>query len=177
MRIGTKLQQQRKLHNMSQADLAKKLNISRQSISKWENGLSLPSFSNVVAISDLFQISLDELIRGDDELMNKFAEDKIKFSKLEWIYTLGLLLVVIGLFIIYSRGISTAAVEDWLTLTGVVSLVGFLKGVKWQGINKWGIVFGVILVVSVVVPYVLHEVPDIVEGMREASLACVTRFR
>ncbi|KRN98890.1 helix-turn-helix transcriptional regulator [Companilactobacillus kimchiensis] len=64
MKIGDQLQKQRKLHKMSQDELAEKLHISRQSISKWENGGSLPSFSNVVAISDLFHISLDDSFYG-----------------------------------------------------------------------------------------------------------------
>jgi len=60
MQIGKQLQQRRKEQGMSQELLAEKLHISRQSISKWENGSSLPSFANVVAISELFDLSLDD---------------------------------------------------------------------------------------------------------------------
>lgn len=48
---------------MSQGDLAEKLEVSRQSISKWETGASVPELDKLVALCDLFQISLDELVR------------------------------------------------------------------------------------------------------------------
>ncbi|WP_260152149.1 helix-turn-helix domain-containing protein [Lentilactobacillus hilgardii] len=63
MKIGKVLQVQREKRHWSQAELAEKLSISRQSISKWEQEVALPSFANVVAISDLFKISLDDLIK------------------------------------------------------------------------------------------------------------------
>lgn len=50
MRIAEQLQKQRKLHNLSQDELADKLGISRQAISRWENGATLPSFYNVLAM-------------------------------------------------------------------------------------------------------------------------------
>lgn len=48
----------------SQEYLAKKLNISRQAISKWELGESYPDIENLIALSELFNITLDELITG-----------------------------------------------------------------------------------------------------------------
>lgn len=98
MQIGKVLQQQRIQHNWSQAELADKLNISRQSISKWEQDVSLPSFANVVAISDLFKISLDDLIRGDDELMSKLMTNK-KMSPVAkmiwWAFGIAIIIYVI----------------------------------------------------------------------------------
>jgi len=173
MRIGDQLQRQRKLRNMSQNELADKLKISRQSISKWENGASLPSFSNVIAISELFDISLDELIKGDVDLMNKFEDDKIGLSKIETIFTVGFILVIASLIFIYSQGITVTSVDYWLPGLGIIFFIGFAANIKWsvfnKSLNKKAVFFGILLLVVIVVPYIMHEVPDILEGIREGS--------
>lgn len=70
MQIGNQIKTQRALKHWSQQELAEQLHISRQSISKWEQGTALPSFENIILLSDLFQISIDSLIRQDPKLMN-----------------------------------------------------------------------------------------------------------
>lgn len=62
MQIGEKIKQLRKLSGMTQEQLAGKLNISRQALSKWENGAGMPDIECVIKISMLFHISLDELL-------------------------------------------------------------------------------------------------------------------
>ena len=66
MTIGEKIAAFRASHNMSQGDLAEKLNVSRQSISKWETNSSIPELDKLIQLSDLFQISIDELVRGGE---------------------------------------------------------------------------------------------------------------
>lgn len=51
---------------MSQGDFAEKLNVSRQSISKWETNASVPELDKLIQLSNLFGISLDGLVRSDD---------------------------------------------------------------------------------------------------------------
>ncbi len=74
MEIGTKIKEQREQKNWSQDDLAEILNISRQSISKWELNKVYPSIDMLIKMSDLFDISLDELIKGDKQLKNTIIE-------------------------------------------------------------------------------------------------------
>jgi len=62
MEFNNKLYQLRKQKGLSQEELANRLNVSRQTVSKWEVGDSTPDMEKLVAISDLFEISLDELI-------------------------------------------------------------------------------------------------------------------
>lgn len=62
MEFNNKLYQLRKQKGLSQEELANRLNVSRQTISKWEVGDSTPDMEKLVAISDLFEISLDELV-------------------------------------------------------------------------------------------------------------------
>ncbi|MBR5004379.1 MAG: helix-turn-helix transcriptional regulator, partial [Erysipelotrichaceae bacterium] len=55
---------------MSQGDLAEILNVSRQSISKWENNSSIPDLDKIVKMSEIFEISLDELIKGETPVID-----------------------------------------------------------------------------------------------------------
>ena len=66
MTLGEKILKLRSSAKMSQGDLAEKLNVSRQSISKWETNQSVPELDKLIQLSDLFHISLDELVRSDD---------------------------------------------------------------------------------------------------------------
>lgn len=67
MQIGENIARLRLNCNMSQSDLADALQVSRQSVSKWETGAAVPELEKLIAISDLFSVSLDELIRGIPE--------------------------------------------------------------------------------------------------------------
>ena len=60
--IGEKIVNLRKENNLTQDELANKLNVSRQSISKWESGLSLPEISNLLLISEIFNCTIDSLL-------------------------------------------------------------------------------------------------------------------
>lgn len=61
--LGTKISSYRKLKGMTQEELATRLNVSGQAVSKWENDLSIPDLPVLIELADLFQVSLDELIR------------------------------------------------------------------------------------------------------------------
>lgn len=63
-KVGERISSYRKNRNMSQEELPTLLNVSRQTISKWETGDTLPDVYNVVALSKMFHISLDVLILG-----------------------------------------------------------------------------------------------------------------
>lgn len=63
-KVGERISSYRKNRNMSQEELASVLNVSRQTVSKWETGDTLPDVYNAVAISNLFHVTLDELITG-----------------------------------------------------------------------------------------------------------------
>ena len=64
MELKERLVQLRKDHGLSQNDLADKLNVSRQAISRWEQGTAVPSSDNLVYLSKLYGITLDELFYG-----------------------------------------------------------------------------------------------------------------
>jgi transcriptional regulator with XRE-family HTH domain len=64
MDLGTTISRLRTAHGMSQGDLAEALDVSRQSVSKWETGASVPELEKLVKLAQLFEISLDELVTG-----------------------------------------------------------------------------------------------------------------
>lgn len=74
MTLGQKIFELRNKQKMSQGDLAEKLNVSRQSISKWETDASVPELDKLIMLSDLFNITMDELVR--DELPEKDTDEK-----------------------------------------------------------------------------------------------------
>ena len=63
MEIGNKINQLRKLSGMTQEQLAEKLNVSRQTISKWESDSTSPDLESIVKISRIFHVSLDDLLK------------------------------------------------------------------------------------------------------------------
>ena len=67
MTLGEKIYELRTQHNLSQGDLANKLDVSRQSISKWENGNSTPDLEKIVKLAEIFSVSLDELIKNEEK--------------------------------------------------------------------------------------------------------------
>ena len=66
--LGTKIVEYRKLKKMTQEELASKLNVSSQAVSKWENDLSIPDLPILIELSDIFNVSLDELIRQKEDV-------------------------------------------------------------------------------------------------------------
>lgn len=66
MELNERLAQLRKEHGLSQNDLADQLKVSRQAISRWEQGLAMPSSDNLIYLSRLYGITLDELIHGKE---------------------------------------------------------------------------------------------------------------
>ena len=66
--LGTKIAEYRKLKKMTQEELASKLNVSSQAVSKWENDLSIPDLPILIELSDIFNASLDELIRQKENV-------------------------------------------------------------------------------------------------------------
>ncbi len=86
MNFGENLQALRKSKNYSQEELAEKLDVSRQAVSKWESSSGMPETEKLIHICDIFDCSMDELVRGKisadaneekkkyDSLMDKFSK-------------------------------------------------------------------------------------------------------
>lgn len=74
MEIGKKLKDARMKSGFTQETVAEKVNVSRQTISNWENEKSYPDIISVIELSSLYSISLDDLLKGDERMMEHLEE-------------------------------------------------------------------------------------------------------
>ena len=83
MELSRQIKKYRMQANLSQEELAEKIFVSRQTISNWENDKNYPDIKSLVLMSEVFQVSLDNLIKGDLEKMKKEidAQEFEKFQK------------------------------------------------------------------------------------------------
>ena len=84
MTIGSLLKEARLKAKLTQEEVAESLGVSRQSISNWENNKTYPDVLNVIALIDLYQVSLDVLLKGSVDYMQHLNEstDVVKSNKL-----------------------------------------------------------------------------------------------
>lgn len=80
MKFGEKLSFLRKKQGMTQLELAEKLDVSRQAVSRWEQGTSEPSTGNLVTIGKLFDVSVDDLVNENIQLQ---AESTVQVAVAE----------------------------------------------------------------------------------------------
>lgn len=114
MELGQRLKDLRNKHNITQEEFADKLYVSRQTISSWENDKSYPDIHSLLMISELFKISLDDLVKGDIEIM----EEKINQS-------------VIGSFKKDSNIFAVLLIVCLLTVIPMSRLFGIVGDVIW----------------------------------------------
>lgn len=168
MKIGAQLQRQRKLHGMSQGDLAKELKISRQSVSKWENGTTLPSFTNIVNISEIFGISLDELIKSDEELMIQLETNNRKISKTWFIVIVSFIIAGIIMSGLRLLNLSDDGIDNFFSIPEVVSFTILIFNINWRkfnlAINQKVVVWGIIWLVLYLIPLLNDFVAGFIAG-------------
>ena len=79
MQLGQMIAKIRKEQGMTQETFAKKFDVTRQTVSNWENEKSYPDVNSLILLSEVFQTSIDKLIKGDIEIMKeKINEQEIK---------------------------------------------------------------------------------------------------
>lgn len=83
MELGTQIKKYRSELGLSQDELAERIFVSRQSISNWENEKNYPDIKSLVLLSEVFAVSLDNLVKGDIEIMKKEidAQELAKFQR------------------------------------------------------------------------------------------------
>lgn len=89
MDISEKILNLRKNHNLTQEELAEKLNVSRQSISKWESGQAVPEVDKVLMLGEVFHVTTDYLLKPSEideltlktEVLERQQEELKKFNQ------------------------------------------------------------------------------------------------
>lgn len=98
MELGKQIKMHRQEAHLSQEELANRVYVSRQTISNWENDKSYPDVNSLVLLSEIFQISLDKLIKGDVEVMKDVIqkEEIEKMNRYGKSYTIILIVTVVS---------------------------------------------------------------------------------
>lgn len=114
----------RKEHNLSQEQLAEKLNVSRQTISNWENGKFYPDIDGLVNLSKCFNVSLDILLSNDDKVLDYLKEstDIVKSNR-KILNAIILNIVLIVVFVII--GIVFEQSVFIVIIIFTISIIGF----------------------------------------------------
>ncbi len=125
MEVSTQIKKYRMNMDLSQEELAEQVYVSRQTVSNWETGKTYPDIHSLLLLGSLFHVSLDQLIKGDAEIMKKeiLITEIEKFNKYGRIFTAFLILTVI----------SAVPLSVWI---GVYALI------------PWGILFGVTMYIA-----------------------------
>lgn len=90
MELGQQIKKYRMHANLSQEELAERIFVTRQSISNWENDKTYPDINSLVLLSEIFQVSLEVLIKGDLDIMKETIknEEVIKLNRYGTIYSI-----------------------------------------------------------------------------------------
>lgn len=130
--VGRKLRELRMQRNYTQIDIAEKLNVSRQAVSRWETGSSCPETDKLILLGELYGVSVDELLgRKKKELRQGESKESSPQKKgINWEY-FGLIVILL---------ISSTAPPVG-TITSIVVLVWLIKKKK---------IYKIVMVVSVV---------------------------
>ena len=118
MKINEKIYNLRKEHNLSQEELADKLNVSRQTISKWELGESCPDFDKIVPLCEVFNITTEELLRDKKEIVQSENSGKVDVIKA--------ILICVSIFFYFIAIIATVVAEEVLHLNDGLVAATFL---------------------------------------------------
>lgn len=123
MEIGEKILELRKKNNLSQEELAEKVGVARQTISKWELGETSPDIKQAKELSKIFKVSLDELVNND---IKNILEEKVsnteklagiiikilKFMGIAFIVMLVIDVLALAFFTIFRQSVISSVVDE-----------------------------------------------------------------
>ena len=137
MELSKTIKRLRTEKGWSQETLAEKAYVSRQTISNWENEKNYPDVHSLLILSDLFGVSLDELIKGDVETMKNTVHNKdaTTYKRAQWCGVIGLILLMAVVTPIYENFGNVGMVIGSL-LAGALSVFTFLSFHKMETIKS-----------------------------------------
>lgn len=128
MDLGENLYNLRKKKNLSQEEVAEKLNVTRQTISKWETGESKPDFDKIVPICNLFEITTEELLSGKQAEKKENIKEtisNINNKEKQEITRKRLILLSTGIFLYFLSVVSIIVFEE-IGLNSIIGVSSFL---------------------------------------------------
>lgn len=179
LEFGNYIKKQRNNLGFTQAEIAEKLHVTRQTISNWEQGKSYPDLDTLVKISDIYKISIDTLLKGDKNL-KKYLDQGKAYSAFS-IFR-GLFFIMYGLFFLltnylvnYNSPIVNFCTFSFLIIFGVAILYGkhvkpFFLGMSKQTYRQKGtnffnqkfsligkIFFGILIIIIAIMVIILND--------------------
>lgn len=131
MDVGNQIRHFRKENNLSQIDLADKIFVSSQTISNWENERSYPDLHNLIVLTALFDVSLDQLVKGDVKAMRNAVDhsNMDRYSKM---------MLVFLLFAVLSFGAAMKFSDGWfgMLVPLILWMIGMYYAIKVDQIKK-----------------------------------------
>ena len=133
MELGKQIKMHRQKAQLSQEELANRVYVSRQTISNWENDKSYPDVNSLVLLSEIFQISLDKLIKGDIDVMKEAIkkEEVKKMKQYGTIYTILLVVTVVSALPLF-MWLGTWAFIPW----GIIWAISMCFALKVEKLKK-----------------------------------------
>ncbi|MCX4295626.1 MAG: helix-turn-helix transcriptional regulator [Lachnospiraceae bacterium] len=133
MKFNEKLLKLRKEKGLSQEELGMEMQVSRQTVSKWEAGQSYPDFTRLVMLSDFFDMTLDELVKDID--VQEVRENSFTNEKIDSIYRVS---------------------QDVNSIFQNRTLKDIIKGIKWFIVGSF-IFLCLVIVVSLILHFIYPE--------------------
>lgn len=137
MELSKTIKRLRTEKGWSQETLAEKAYVSRQTISNWENEKNYPDVHSLLILSDLFGVSLDELIKGDVEIMKNTIHNKdaSALKRAQWCGVIGLILLMAVVTPIYEH-FGTVGMVIGSLLAGALAVFTFMSFHKMEAIKS-----------------------------------------
>jgi len=146
MGISEKIRQARSAAELSQEAVAEKLGVSRQTISNWENGRSYPDIASVIVMSDVYGMTLDSLLKDDNEMIKHLTESTdVTRSNKQVIRSLILLMAMGVAYFLLLGFISNNVVLNVIPLAVYIAVM-IVFCVRERGVNMFFLGLGIFLI-------------------------------
>lgn len=133
MELNTKLKEARSHAGLTQEEVAEAIQVSRQTISNWETGKFYPDILSVITLSDLYAISLDELLKGDKKMIEHLEESTDVVSSNCRLIAAVIVNVALMIILVTFNGL----ISNNRLLIGISAVIGILStGVLFYQIIK-----------------------------------------
>lgn len=130
MDVGQRLKERRNELDLKQGYVAEKIGVTRQTISNWENGRSYPDIERIIRLSELYVLSMDELLKGDQEMVKHLQENTVVNHFLKIFIAMLLVNFVLMVILLINQTISEAFLLILFTLIGLNTLSLFYLIIK-----------------------------------------------
>jgi len=138
LEISKQIKNYRIIHKLTQKELGEHLNVSDKTISSWETGRTYPDISMIIKLSDLFNTSLDEFLKGDNDIVKKIDMDLKLKNIYKYLLVIGSIVIVTGIIFLNKYQYKNELVDRFNPLMKMeVGYTTLPKEVTYNGGKKY----------------------------------------